>query len=238
MHARAHALRCSFICYSPFHAYATWSYAVAPRSRAIRTVRDDSRDASRRTLAFRGLRALKFAAGLRRTFPFFRLFGDRRRRCNTGTGSAALKSPDYIRAAARGCTVPHEDAHACTVNPMALTSFPPRRPPFPSCSTNARRTKNLLGSGCLECTNSHMNTCSISSTSNECEIRMDSFFIPHKKLDATSYREQKERSGRWGWQCCKWPRDFFFVYNCGQGPEHPSNLCQNVIHKCHSHNFS
>lgn len=107
-----------FFTFSPFfRAYAISSHAVAPRSRAIRTVRDDSRDASGRALAFRGLRALKLAAGLRRTFPFFRLFGDRRRRCNTGTGSAALKSPDYIRAERRGRTAyraPRRAAHACT----------------------------------------------------------------------------------------------------------------------------
>lgn len=128
-------------------------------ARALYGLRDGSRDSSGRALAFRGLRALKFAASLRRTFPFFRLFGDRRRRCNTGTGSAALKSPDYyIRAALNAalrrtvlcravlCRMRGRIRACMYVNPMALTSFPPRAP-LPWFLLNVRANKEPIPAG-------------------------------------------------------------------------------------------
>lgn len=93
-HSRTHG-RTPFFFHVQYDSKRRYLFA-----RALYGLRDGSRDASGRALAFRGLRALKFAADLRRTFPFFRLFGDRRR-CNTGTGSAALKSPDYYIHAER-----------------------------------------------------------------------------------------------------------------------------------------
>lgn len=69
------------------------------------------RDASRRALAFRGLRALKFAAGLRQTFPFFRLFRPAAA-CNTGTAALSHPVTRQQRARSLTCVSPEPSARA------------------------------------------------------------------------------------------------------------------------------
>lgn len=175
-------------------------------ARALYELRDGSRDASGRALAFRGLRALKFAASLRRTFPFFRLFGDRRRRCNTGTGSAALKSPDYyIRAALNAalrrtvlcravlCRM-RGPIRACTyVNPMALTSFPAARPASLVLAQRTREQRTYTSWQGVAIQNGlaykHKDARPISSMNNERETSFDFFRFIWKIScrDATNY---------------------------------------------------
>lgn len=132
-HARTHAL--------PF--FSILFYFAKRGCESQLTLAGPARDASRRALALRGLRALKFAAGLRADFPFPSVSLRPSAACNIRTAAALSHPVTYTRAA-----VPRHGTRVC-VNPMALTGFLAR--PFLrlSCSTKAR-TKSLAswpGSG-------------------------------------------------------------------------------------------